>query len=155
MFFQSKEKAVAIRDLYDQMREIVTECLLRELPEHRSRNHLLFTANMKLESLREAKEVHRRFTDVSTSSGRFHQERYTKLSEMYHQLDRLTRGYMYLCDTRERKHFNHHFRLSSTAIENCYEQYKARHTFCFSTEDEAAFFHKLKEEIIPMLCQIE
>ncbi len=155
MFFQSKEKAVAAQDLYDQMREIVTACLNRDLPEHNSRNHLLFTANMKLEVLQEAKEKHRHFINASTGSGRFHQERYAKLSDMYHQLYRLTRGYMYLCDPREREHFNHHFRLSSTTIQNCYEQFQARHSFCFSSEDEAAFFHELKEEIVPLLCQIE
>ncbi|KGR81510.1 hypothetical protein [Lysinibacillus odysseyi] len=155
MFFQTKGKTASTRDLYDQMREIVTECLTRELPEHSLRNHLLFTANMKLEGLQEAKEKHRHFINVSTSSGRFHQERYTKLSEKHHQLYRLTRGYMYLCDPREREHFNHHFRLSSTTINNCYEQFITRHAFCFTPEDESAFFHGLKEEIIPMLCQIE
>lgn len=155
MFFRPKEKAIVTRDLYDQMKEIVTECLIRDLPEHNSRNHLLFTANMKLEALQQAKEIHRRFINVSTSPGRFHQERYITLSDMYHKLYRLTRGYMYLCDVRDREHFNHHFRLSSTTIEQCYEQYQARHSFCFSREDEAVFFQELKEEIIPMLCQIE
>jgi hypothetical protein len=155
MFFRPREKAIVTQDLYDQMKEMVTECLIRELPEHNSRNHLLFTANMKLEALKDAKEIHRRFINVSTSPGRFHQERYSKLSDMYHKLHRLIRGYMYLCDTREREHFNHHFRLSSIVIEQCYEQYKAKHSFCFSKEDETVFFQELKEEILPMLCQIE
>ena len=155
MLFQSKEQAIETRDLYDQMKEIITECLKRELPDHNPRHHLLFTANMKLESLQEAKELHRRFIDVSTNTGRFHQQRYAKMSDMYHKLYRLTRGYMHLCDEGERKHFNHHFRLSSRVIESCYEQYEARRSFCFSKEEEHGFFEELKEEIIPLLCQIE
>ena len=156
MLFQAKkEQAIETRDLYDQMKEIVTECLKQELTDHNPRHHLLFTANAKLQSLQEAQELHRRFMDVSTNTGGFHQHRYAKVSDMYHKLQRLIRGYMHLCDEGERKHFNHHFRLSSRVIECCYEQYKVRHSFCFSKEEEETFFEELKEEIIPLLCQME
>ena len=155
MFFQLKDTKKSKTDSYDQVLQLVTAILHQECPHHSSRHHLLYTANLQLEQYKEAKDFFYAQCDVTTSLGTFSKEAYDKANKNYHQLYLLIRAYMHLSDERQREHFNHHFRFSKEQIETMYNYYEHYSTHVKTLALEEAFWHALKEDLAPLLTQLE
>lgn len=156
MFFKINRKQTAIRtDTYEQLRELVTTALLYEIPEHNPHHHILFTANHKLEQYREAAQCFRQQSDVSTALGQFSYEAYNEALQQFNQLQSLIRAYMHLSDEQRQENFNHHFRFHKEKIETMYSQYKQQKTYISQLHLEIAFHNALKEDLLPLLTQLE
>ena len=154
MFFQLKEAPLKPLDTYDKISALVRALLYVECPEHRSNHHILYTANTKLESYREARDFYRPLDDPSTSLGLFSREAYQLANQKYNQLYTIIRGYMHLSDATRREHFNHHFRFSKEKID-------AMHALFSKKEQhkqlglETTFYEHLKNDLTPLLTQFE
>jgi hypothetical protein len=154
MFFQVKEKSIQMQDTYDKIFELVKAILYFECPEHRAHHHILYTANIKLESYREAKDFYRPFENPATSLGTFSREAYQLATKKYHQLNTIIRGFMHLSDDTKRDHFNHHFRFHAEKITSMHQLYQNVQTHQI-LNIESLFFDRLKEDISPLLTQFE
>lgn len=151
MFFQSKESIVEI-DLYNQLKTIVSLLLKCELPNASVRHHILFTANEKLQSLWEAKELYFKESNVEYAIGRFHKNAYEHNLRAYNQLQIILDSYMLLSIDNERTHVNHRLRFHSEVIEYCYHQVITMEKLLDSTSREA-FLIALKEDILHVLAE--
>ena len=104
MFFQVKERSTQTQETYDKVFELVKAILHFECPDHRAHHHILYTANIKLETYREAKDFYRPFDDPSTALGCFSREAYQLANKKYHQLYTIIRGFMHLSEEAKREH---------------------------------------------------
>lgn len=154
MFFQLKDKTGKPLDTFDKISYLVKVILHFECPEHRAQHHILYTANMKLETYREAQSFYRKFDDPGNALGRLSREAYELANKKYHQLFTIIRGYMHLSDDNQRDHFNHHFRFSKEKIENMFILFEQMHHHKH-LKLEAEFYERLKEDIIPLMTQFE
>jgi len=156
MFFKLNNSQTAIqKDVYDQIHELVTMALLYEIPEHSPHHHILFTANHQLEQYREAAEYFRQQSDVSTALGQFSIEAYKQALQKFNQLQLLIRSFMHLSDDGRRVNFNHHFRFHKEQIEKIYMQYKQQKAYSSLIQLEVAFHKALKEDLLPLLAQLD
>ena len=154
MFFQLKDKTSKPLDTFDKISHLVKAILHFECPEHRAQHHILYTANMKLETYREAQSIYRNFDDPSNALGQLSREAYELANKKYHQLFTIIRGYMHLSDDNKRDHFNHHLRFSKEKIENMFILFEQMHHHKHLNL-EADFYERLKEDIIPLMAQFE
>lgn len=154
MFFQLKDSTATTLDTFDKISHLVKAILHFECPEHRAQHHILYTANMKLETYHEAQSFYRKFDDPSNALGRLSREAYELANKKYHQLFTIIRGYMHLSDHNKRNHFNHHFRFSKEKIEAMFTLFEQMHHH-EHLKLEAEFYERLKEDIIPLLTQFE
>ena len=152
MFFQSKEMVVEI-SLYDQLKTITTSLLNYELPNASARHHILYTANEKLQSLRETKELHFKESNMGYAIGRFHKNAYEHTLRAYNQLQLIIDGYMELNMENAREHVNHRLRFQSEVIKYCYHQLIYIEKLLDSNSREG-FFTALKEDILPVLADL-
>ncbi|WP_332646910.1 hypothetical protein [Lysinibacillus sp. 54212] len=156
MLFRIKEVEIKKEiDSYEKIKEIVTAILLHELPEHSSRHHLLYTANTKLEEIRNARDYHRKHTELTSQLGQFHQRAYDHALRESNQLYTFIRAYMHLSSEQDREHYNHTFRFYKEKISRCYEQYKEKNNHLQNEKLEAQFWEALKQDVLPMLSQFE
>lgn len=156
MFFKLDKSQTSIHnDVYEQICELVTTALLYEIPEHSPHHHILFTANHKLEQYREAAEYFRKQSDVSTALGQFSIEAYKQALQQFNQLQLLIRGFMHLSDDGRRANFNHHFRFHKEKIEKIYMQYKQQKAYSSLVQLEITFHKALKEDLLPLLAQLD
>lgn len=154
MFFQLKDSTATTLDTFDKISHLVKAILHFECQEHRAQHHILYTANMKLETYREAQSFYRKFDDPSNALGRLSREAYELANKKYHQLFTIIRGYMHLSDHNKRNHFNHHFRFSKEKIEAMFTLFEQMHHHDH-LKLEVEFYERLKEDIIPLLTQFE
>lgn len=154
MFFQVKDQSVQTQDTYDKVFELVKAILYFECPEHRDHHHILYTANLKLETYREAKEFYRPFDDPSSSLGTFSREAYQLANKRYHQLYTIIRGFMHLSEDAKRDHFNHHFRFHAEKISSMHHLYQNKQLHQLLHLNNL-FFERLKEDLAPLLTQFE
>lgn len=154
MFFQVKDKTETPLDTFDKISHLVKAILHFECPDHRAQHHILYTANRKLETYREAQSFYRKFDDPGNALGRLSREAYELANKKYNQLFTIIRGYMHLSDDNKRSHFNHHFRFSKEKIENMFTlfEHMSHHQHLKLVE---AFYERLKEDLIPLLTQFE
>ena len=156
MFFKINRKQTAIqKDIYEQLRELITTALLYEIPEHSPHHHILFTANHKLEQYQEAAQCFRQHSAVSTALGQFSHTAYNQALQQFNQLQSLIRAYMHLSDEQRRESFNHHFRFHKEKIETMYSQYEQQKPYISRMQLEIAFHKALKEDLLPLLTQLE
>ena len=154
MFFKVKDKTDTPLDTFDKISHLVKAVLQFECPEHRAQHHILYTANMKLETYREAQLFYRKFDDPGNALGRLSREAYELANKKYNQLFTIIRGYMHLSEDNKRNHFNHHFRFSKEKIENMFTLFEHMHHHQHLKLEEE-FYERLKEDIIPLLTQFE
>ena len=156
MFFKLNKNQIEVqKDVYEQIRELVTTALLYEIPEHSPHHHILFTANKKLEQYRDAAEYFRKHNDVSTALGQFSIAAYKQALQQFNQLQLLIRGFMHLSDDERRVHFNHHFRFHKEPIEKIYMQYKQQKAYSSLIRLEKEFHKALKEDLLPLIAQLD
>ena len=154
MVFKFKEKTAIPLDTFDKISQLVKAILHFECPEHRAQHHILYTANMKLETYQEAQSFYRKFDDPGNALGRLSREAYEQANKKYHHLFTIIRGYIHLSDDNKRKHFNHHFRFSKEKIDDMFTLFEQMpHHKHLKLEE--AFYERLKEDIIPLLTQFE
>ena len=152
MFFATKTSTP--KDSYEKMQEIVQTLLLQECPEHRSQHHILYSANIRLAHIGEAREHFRTLIDPATPTGQYAHTAYEKTTTAYNELALLIRGYMMLCDEAERKRYNHNFLFSTEKIADCYTLFKERKTYEDVLPIEQSFWSALKQQLLPLLAQI-
>ena len=156
MFFETNKKQIENdKDTYEQIRELVTNLLLYEVPEHSPHHHILFTANHKLEQYREAAEYFRQQSDASTALGQFSIKAYKQALQQFNQLQLLIRGFMHLSDDARRANFNHHFRFHKEKIEKIYTQYKQQKVYISLLQLENTFHKAIKEDLLPLITQLD
>ena len=153
MFFLAKEQPTL--DTYDQMNEIVQALLLFECPNHRSQHHILFTANIKLAHLNDARQHYRKLIDPATPVGRYARTAYETLTQHYHALNTLINGYMLLCDEAERNRYNHNFLFSKEKIEDCYILLKNYKIYEDILPIDNDFWITIQQQILPILSELQ
>src|SRR5690606_41462805 len=109
MFFQIKDKTDTPIDTYDKISYLVNAILQFECPEHRAQHHILYTANMKLETYREAQQFYRKVDNPAHAHGRLSRDAYQQANRNYNQLITIIRRYMHLSDDNNRDHFKNHY----------------------------------------------
>ena len=152
MFFTAKKEQMI--DTYAKMKEILYALLLQECPDHRSQHHILYTANVKLAQIGEAKEHFRALINPATASGTYAQAAYNKVFHQYNELSALINSYMYICDETARERYNHNLTFSTHAIDNCYKLLKERKAYEHLVPIDNDLWTALKEEIIPIASKI-
>ncbi len=155
MFFQTKKPATPILDTYEQVKTLVTALLHYECPEHLERHHILYTTNQRLEQFRETRNYYRQQIDAATATGTFSRQVYESANQKYNQLYLLIRAYMHLSDEQKRDHFNHHFCFSDTRIDTLFHHYKRHQEYPLAAELVPHFWQALKDDLTPLLTQIE
>lgn len=156
MLFNIKEVTIQKEiDSYEKIKQLVTSILKHALPEHNSRQHLLFTANTKLEEIRTARDYHRKQIELTSQLGQFHQATYDLAVREYNQLYIFIRAYMHLSNEQDREHFNHRFRFYEEKISRYYEQLNGRKNHLQNKNLEVQFWEALKQDVLPMLTQFE
>jgi hypothetical protein len=154
MFFQLKDKATKEKETYDLLVELVKAVLHYECPEHRANYHILYSANHQLEMYQEAQACYRLHCNPSTSLGNFSAEAYQLATKKYNQLYTTIRGYMHLSEESHREHFNHHFRFHKEKIEVMHALFQKKQERRLLNLEQA-FFEGLKEDLLPILTQLE
>ena len=152
MFFTTKQQQTI--DTYDEIKEIVKTLLYLECPEHRSQHHILYSANIRLAHIEEAKDHFRKLIDSTTPIGNYARTAFETSSTKYNELALLIRGYMLLCDETERKRYNHNFLFSKEKISSCYTLLKVRNDYKDIIPIEDTFWQASRAQILPILAQI-
>lgn len=143
-----------IIDLYDQLQFIVSTLLKKELPAHNSVHHLLYTANTKLEELRENTSYHRNYIDLNSSIGIFHKEAYEHTLKCFNQLQLLIDSYINLNIEEERGRINRRLSLIDEKVNSIYLQIIEFNKFNILTTLEEKFWMAVKEDTMPILAEI-
>lgn len=163
MFFQmaakqsSKVKTIAnseMIDLYDRAQFIVSTLLKKELPSHNTMHHLLYTANIKLEKLRESISYHRKYIDLNTAIGTFHNEAYTHMLKDFNQLQLLIDSYITLNIEEERERINRRLRLMDDKVKSIHSQIEEFGKRNIPNSLEGNFWIAVKEDILPILAEL-
>lgn len=152
MFFMTNKSKTL--DAYDQIKEIVYTLLLHECPEHRTQYHILYSANVRLTHMEQAKQHFRALIDPATPTGTYARIAYETTVKKYNELSLLIRGYMYLCDETERDLYNHNFLFSKEKIGDCYTLLTERKTYEDILPIEEDFWQALRAQTLPILGQI-
>ncbi|MEO4052263.1 hypothetical protein [Solibacillus sp. CAU 1738] len=152
MFFQTKKIAVQL-DLYEKLKTIVTFLLRAELPDASATHHILYSANVKLQKLQEAKDFHYKERNVDCAIGRFHKIANDNALKQYNQLQIIVDSYVALSLEEEREHFNHRLRFQSEVVIYCYNQLMTT-VQILDASNKQLFFAALKEDILPVLHEL-
>lgn len=142
-------------DLYAQMNTIVFTLLKQELPELNTRHHLLYTANVKLETYRTASQYHRQRANVQTAIGTYHKKASEENLKRFNQLQILIEAYIQLSIIEERHLLNHRLRMKDLTINSTYEELQAKQDITLSAAQEETFWNALKEDILPVISLLE
>lgn len=156
VLFKIKEVKITREiDTYEKIKELVSAILLHELPDHSSTHHLLYTANIKLEEIRNARDYHRKKIELTTQLGQFHQRAYDLAVREFNQLYTFIRAYMHLSSAQDRDRYNHSFRFYKEKIASFYEQFTDKNNHLQNANLEEQFWEALKQDVLPLLSQIE
>lgn len=148
-----EEKNIQIGDVFDQLQFIVTTLIKREVPSIDSTSRLLYHTNLKILHYSKAAEYHRKHIDLNTSLGTYHQECYELAIKKRNQLQRLMDSFILLNIEEERKRINHRMRFVDDKIEKLYAELQNHHQKI--PESEEAFWTAMKEDIMPILSQLD
>ena len=153
MFFTAKEQLRF--ETYDELKEIVLALLHTECPEHRNQHHILYSANLLLAQLEDAKKHFQSLIDPTTPIGQYAREVYESARAKHSELNCIVRGYMLFCDEGERNRLNHNLYFSKEKIKSCYMLLKTRHEYKNILPIEPTFWLAIKEQILPILADLE
>ena len=95
LFKQEKQEKLELHPA-DKLYILVRELLNKELPEHYSHHHILFTANRKLEVLNDSLSFHRSQINHHLRLGEYHLKALEQLRKLGSDLQTLVDGYMEL-----------------------------------------------------------
>lgn len=157
MFFQTKQhhnESVNNEDLYSQLQFIVSTMLKNEIPSHFTAHHLLYTANSRLEELRQLTSYHRQHINLNTSIGTFHKDAYEITTKNYHQFELIIDSYISLNIENDRDLINHRLSLLDDKINTLYIElieYK-KHEILHPLKE--TFWHAYKEDLMPILAEL-
>ena len=151
LFKQPKPEKLEISPA-EKLLLLVRELLNKELPEHYTQNHILYTANTKLESLKKSLVSHRDQVTQQFKIGQFHSEMYDQLRKQVSDLQVLVDGYMELnIDVNQ---MNHRLHFHHDQIHYIHENYVFFMEGRFSNQSSHLFWQAVKEDVLNIIRKI-
>nr|WP_106779989.1 hypothetical protein [Lysinibacillus timonensis] len=158
MFFQVFEKKTAESvnkfDLYDQFQFIIVTILKRELPSHYEANHILYTANLRLEKLKELAAYHRKKINMYSSVGQFHREAYDFTIKQVNQLELIIDSYISLHIESDRQRINHRLSLIDDKVTMLYQELIDYTEQDILPQLQETYWNSLKDDLMPLLAEL-
>ncbi|MDN4495343.1 hypothetical protein [Ureibacillus aquaedulcis] len=151
LFKQSKQELLEICPA-DKLLDLVCELLNKELPEHPAHHHILFTANFKLESLKNTVNHHRKQEKHQLKLGQFHSQMYQQLQKQISDLQMLIDSYMEL--NIDVKQMNHRLRFHYEQIDYLFENYLLFMEGRFSDESSHLFWQAIKDDVLDIIRKV-
>ncbi|MEL3961732.1 hypothetical protein MKZ01_10670 [Lysinibacillus endophyticus] len=149
LFKQERKDTSLEKTPADKLLEIILTLLNKELPQHQSQHHILFTANSNLEYLKNLLNYHRKQINPDFHTGQYHQNVYAQLQKQISQLQMLVDGYMEL--SIDIQQMNHRLHFHHDAIHYLYNNYKQTKEQNFYKETEPMFWQCLKEDVLEII----
>ena len=131
---------------------LVRELLNKELPEHYTQHHILFTANTKLESLKNSLESHRNLVTPQSKIGQYHLEMHEKLRKEASDLQGLVDGYMEL--NIDMAQMNHRLHFYYDQIDYLHENYVQFMEGRFANQSSHLFWIAVKDDVLKIIRNI-
>lgn len=131
---------------------IVNELLNKELPEHQSQHHILFTANVKLDTLKNVLNQHRSRCQLEHKVGQYHMEMYDQIRKQISDLQGLVNCYTEL--HIDMTHMNHRLLFYYDKINYLYENYLHLRDGTFLREANPSFWKAIKEDTLEVVRNI-
>ncbi|CAM5204944.1 putative protein OS=Ureibacillus acetophenoni OX=614649 GN=SAMN05877842_102238 PE=4 SV=1 [Ureibacillus acetophenoni] len=158
MFFQAISKKQIERDtekdLYEQLQFVVVTLLNRELPSHYAANHILYTANLRLEELKELASYHRKRINLYSSIGQFHKEAYDLAIKNTNQLQLLIDSYITLHIDTDRERINHRLSFKDDVVIALYNELIDFKKAKVQQEMQELFWKAYKQDLMPLLAEL-
>ncbi|RHW38567.1 hypothetical protein D1B33_06740 [Lysinibacillus yapensis] len=151
LFKQQKKEEIEI-SAAEKFLTIVRELLNKELPEHRSHHHILYTANTRLEIFRNLLTHHRSQSNVHQKLGNFHSEMYEQIGKKVSELQCLVDGYMEL--NIDIKQMNHRLHFYHDKIHYLYENYTQFQDRQYIEEYSTFFWQALKMDALEIIRKV-
>lgn len=140
------------REIAEKLLDLVLELLDKELPEHLAHHHILFTANFKLESLKDSLNHHRSQLNDQLKLGQFHSQIYHQLQKQVSDLQVLVDSYMELYI--DMKQMNHRLHFHYDQINYLHENYILFMEGRFSDQSSHLFWQTLKEDVLEIIRKV-
>lgn len=153
MFFTPKE--IKTLETYAQLKEILVALIHSECPEHRIQHHILYSANLKLHQLEQAKQHFSTLIDLSTPIGQYAKVIYDEANQKYNELHCIIRAYSLFCDQKEQARLNHNLHFSKHKVADCYTLLMTRHQYKHILPIEPTFWQAIKQQILPIVAELE
>lgn len=141
------------KDIFDQLKYIVSLLLNREVPSS-NMNQLILNINIKIQELAHTAKYHRSQIDMYTAVGVFHKEAYEKTIKHQNQLQLLLDNYITLNIEEERPFMNHRLRFYDQKIAKLYREIEGYHHHAFLPELEELFWNAVKEDCVAILASL-
>lgn len=158
MFFQAISKKTIVnlkdQDLFDQLQYVVVTLLNRELPSHFSANHILYTANLRLEELKELTSFHRRRINLYSSIGQFHKEAYELTIKKANQIQLLIDSYIALHIDTDRERINRRLSFKHDIVLSLYNELVENNKTKILPEMQELYWKAFKEDLMPILAEL-
>ncbi|MFC7684645.1 hypothetical protein [Ureibacillus sp. GCM10028918] len=151
LFKQPKQETVKICSA-EKLLDLVRKLLEKELPEHLAHNHILFTANFKLESLNNSLNHHRSQLNQQLKLGQYHSQMYHHLQKQVSDLQMLIDSYMEL--NIDLKQMNHRLHFHYDQIDYLHENYIFFMEGLSSDQSSLLFWQTVKEDVLDIIRKI-
>ena len=151
LFKQPKQEAEEISSA-EKLFIVVRELLNKELPEHYTHHHILFTANSKLASLNESLKNHRTQANYDLKLGQFHSQMHDEVRKQVSDLQVLVDGFMEL--NIDIKQMNHRLHFHYDSIQYIHENYVLYMEGRFSHQSSQLFWQAVKEDVLDIIRKI-
>lgn len=156
MFFQTlfkKQKSIENeKSASEKFLVIINELLNKELPEHQSHHHILFTANVKLDTLKNLLNEHRKRCQFEHKVGQYHMEMYDQIRKQTSDLQGLIDCYTELHIDMD--HMNHRLLFYYDKIDFLYDNYLNLLDGKFLSESNPLFWQAIKEDTLEVVRNI-
>lgn len=131
---------------------LVRELLSKELPEHCAHHHILFTANSKLETLKESLKYHHFQGNHQLKLGQFHLQMQNQLRKQISELQALVDGFMEL--SIDIKQMNHRLHFHYDQINYIHENYSLFQERRFCNQSSQLFWQSVKDDVLDIIRKI-
>ena len=151
LFKQTKQETAEI-SAAQKLLILVRELLNKELPEHYTHHHILYTANSKLQSLNESLKSHRTQSNQNLKLGQFHSQMHDQLRKQASDLQVLVDGYMELnIDVNQ---MNHRLHFHYDQIHYLHHNYLLYLEGRFANPSSPLFWQAVKEDVLEIIRKI-
>ncbi|HWL22978.1 MAG TPA: hypothetical protein VNR38_04390 [Ureibacillus sp.] len=158
MLFQSftkKQNEIVIeKDIFDQLQYMVVTLLKREFPMHYEGNHILYTANLRLEELKQLASYHRKKINLDSSIGQFHKDAYEMTIKNSNQLQLLIDSYISLHIESDRERLNHRLSFKDRQVTSLYNELSEYNEQKVLPSLQDSYWKAFKEDLLPLLAEI-
>lgn len=153
-WFNQSKKVDEEKDLFDQLKCIVSILLKREVSTQTPMHQLILNSNIKIQKLTRSANYHRNQIDMYTSIGVFHKEAYEETIKQRNQLQILL-DYFIKLNIEDEFHIIHR-RLAfyEQKIATIYKEIEEYNKHQLIPELDRKFWKAIKEDFIPILASL-